>query len=148
MNKNKTGKSKFKQKAADILNPHSGINNIKEFLETDGNNGKRQNDSSPANVDYPLPPLAQTHIPPSNTSNTDMGENCLADSKNDPPDDRLVRIHVHIRKDLADRLLEETYQRKRSSRISKKEATQRAIIEQALEDYFSKNDKHNSKLTV
>ena len=98
-------------------------------------------------MDDPFPPLAQTHIPP-RADNVDMDENCLAGSRNDLPDNEPVRIHVHIRKALADRLLEETYQRKRSSRISKKEATQRAIIEQALEDYFSKNDKHNRGLTV
>ena len=48
--------------------------------------------------------------------------------------DRLERIHVQIRKDLADKLIEMVYVRKREG----KKATQRHIIEQALKEYFAK----------
>jgi ethanolamine utilization protein EutQ (cupin superfamily) len=48
--------------------------------------------------------------------------------------DKLERIHVQIRKDLADKLIEMVYVRKRQG----KKATQRHIIEQALKEYFAK----------
>ncbi|GBC64177.1 hypothetical protein DENIS_5195 [Desulfonema ishimotonii] len=48
----------------------------------------------------------------------------------------VVRIHVHIRQDLADKVLEAVFQRKRKKGTMKKEASQRAIIEEALELYF------------
>jgi hypothetical protein len=51
--------------------------------------------------------------------------------------DAVERIHVQIRKDLADRLIKMVYSRK----LSKKRASQRGIIEQALEEFF---DRHNS----
>ena len=51
--------------------------------------------------------------------------------------DAVERIHVQIRKDLADRLIQMVYSRK----LSKKRASQRSIIEQALEEFF---DRHKS----
>ena len=48
------------------------------------------------------------------------------------------RIHVHIRKDLADKLIEMVYARKREGKVKKRKASQRYIIEQALEEYFAK----------
>ena len=48
------------------------------------------------------------------------------------------RIHVHIRKDLADKLIEMVYARKRDGKVKKRKASQRHIIEQALEEYFAK----------
>jgi hypothetical protein len=51
----------------------------------------------------------------------------------------VTRLHVHIRKDLADKILETVFKRKRDRKIMRKDATQRIIIEQALEDYFKKN---------
>ena len=48
----------------------------------------------------------------------------------------LGRLHIEIRQDLAERLLELVYQRKRNPNIKGKVATQRAIIEEALEQYF------------
>jgi hypothetical protein len=48
------------------------------------------------------------------------------------------RIHVQIRKDLADQLIEMVYARKREGKVKKREASQRYIIEQALKEYFAK----------
>ena len=46
--------------------------------------------------------------------------------------DALERLHVQIRKDLADKLIQHVYTKK----LSEKKASQRRIIEQALEEYF------------
>jgi len=48
------------------------------------------------------------------------------------------RLHVHIRRDLADKLLEVVTARKCDPRHKRKDATQRVIIEEALEEYFSR----------
>ena len=50
--------------------------------------------------------------------------------------ERIGRLHIDIRQDLADRLLEMVYQRKRNPNIKGRVSTQRAIIEEALEQYF------------
>ena len=136
--KRKESKPTFKQKAADILNSKAGISNISEFLETDGKKKTHPNKHLHANADKHRSTDAQNHIAP-NTVKTHRDE-CRHDgSTNNHSEDRLVRIHVHIRKDLADRLIEEVYLRKRNSQINKKEATQRAIFEQALTDFFSRS---------
>jgi hypothetical protein len=46
--------------------------------------------------------------------------------------DALERLHVQNRKDLADKLIQHVYAKK----LSEKRASQRNIIEQALEEYF------------
>lgn len=51
-----------------------------------------------------------------------------------------ARLHVHIRQDLANKLLELVFQRKRNhNHYTKKEASKRAIIEEALAMYLEKN---------
>jgi hypothetical protein len=47
-----------------------------------------------------------------------------------------TRIHIHIRQDLANKVLDVVVQRKKDPKFSKREASQRAIIEEALEYYF------------
>jgi len=47
-----------------------------------------------------------------------------------------TRIHIHIRQDLANKMLDVVVQRKKDQKFSKREASQRAIIEEALEYYF------------
>ena len=54
------------------------------------------------------------------------------------PKEELGRLHVQIRKDLTDKLMEIVYKRKADPRTKKKNATQRAIIEEALEMLFNK----------
>ena len=48
------------------------------------------------------------------------------------------RLHVHIRRHLADKLLEAVIARKRDPKHKRKDASQRAIIEEAMEEYFRK----------
>ncbi len=61
-------------------------------------------------------------------------------SKNIPPDNSkgCTRVHVHIRLDLANKMLDLVYERKKRGYHKKKDASQRAIIEEALEYYFQK----------
>ena len=80
------------------------------------------------------------------TTDTQKHKNTLAQNRNytntqspkepnqETGPERLERIHVQIRKDLADKLIEMVYVRKRQG----KKATQRHIIEQALKEYFAK----------
>jgi hypothetical protein len=57
--------------------------------------------------------------------------------------EELGRLHIQIRQDLLDRLLDIVFKRKRNPKIRNQIATQRAIIEEALENYF-KNEKNIS----
>jgi hypothetical protein len=52
------------------------------------------------------------------------------------PKEELGRLHVQIRKGLMDKLMEIVYKRKANPKTKKKNATQRAIIEEALEMLF------------
>jgi hypothetical protein len=48
-----------------------------------------------------------------------------------------------MRQDLVDKLLDAVFKRKRDPKVKNQNATQRAIIEEALENYF-KNEKNIS----
>jgi hypothetical protein len=50
--------------------------------------------------------------------------------------ENLGRIHIQIRQDIADTLLKLVFKRKSDPCIKGRKATQRAIIEEALESYF------------
>ena len=53
------------------------------------------------------------------------------------------RLHLQIRQDLIDRLLDEVFRRKKDSSIGNRRATQRAVIEDALEKFFSGKYENN-----
>jgi hypothetical protein len=67
--------------------------------------------------------------------NTD-GSNQLAEAPQPSMAKQYTRIHIHIRQDLANMVLDVVVQRKKDPKFSKREASQRAIIEEALEHYF------------
>jgi hypothetical protein len=50
----------------------------------------------------------------------------------------LGRLHLQIRQDLIDKLINTVFERKRSSKYIGRNATQRSIIEEALEHYFNR----------
>jgi len=50
--------------------------------------------------------------------------------------EELGRVHIQMRQDLVDKLLDAVFKRKRDRKIKNRNATQRAIIEEALEMYF------------
>ena len=51
---------------------------------------------------------------------------------------KLCRLHIQIRQDLVDKLLDMVFKRKLDPKIKNRNATQRVIIEEALESYFIK----------
>jgi hypothetical protein len=53
---------------------------------------------------------------------------------------KLRRLHIQIRQDLLDKLLDIVFKRKLDPKIKNRNATQRVVIEEALECYFIKND--------
>jgi len=57
--------------------------------------------------------------------------------------EELGRLHIQIRQDLVDKLLDMVFRRKRNPKVKNQNATQRAVIEEALENYF-KNEKNLS----
>lgn len=122
-----SAKGKFRSKGEEILKTHPPApNSIHTFLTKD----------KPATQPHksPLahqPNCTNTHFP---KRVRDSGENDINPST--PASEPLVRLHVQIRQDLADRLLERVFQLKRHSGRPKKAASQRAIIEAALEAYF------------
>ena len=51
----------------------------------------------------------------------------------------LGRLHIQIRQNLIDKIVATVFKRKSNPKIIKRNATQRAVIEEALEMYFDKN---------
>jgi hypothetical protein len=122
-------KDKFKQKGQSILN--SRPNSMRDFLE--GQKDKQMHKDTIAK-------LHKTTKSQKHKSANVQNRNCTKTSNGSDPNtspEKLERIHIQIRKDLADKLMEMVYALKREGK-SKRKATQRHIIEQALEEYFSK----------
>jgi hypothetical protein len=122
----KNNKDKFKKMGQSILN--SAPNSMKDFLE-DQKDTQMQKDAIAKSHKTTKP---QKHKS-ANVQSRNYTESQNADGS-ERDNDKLERIHVQIRKDLADKLIEMVYVRKREG----KKATQRHIIEQALKEYFAK----------
>jgi hypothetical protein len=139
MKKNTAAKGKFKSKGASILKPKKpGPESIKEFLwdsttktttEQKGARPNAQNHKS-ENIQIHTSAKIKSHKIPTIIKTESFESNC-------PTSEKIERLHVHIRKDLADALLEMVFRRKCDRKMKKKQATQRVIIEEALEEYFS-----------
>ena len=138
----KNKKDRFKQKGQSILS--SRPNSMKDFLEDHQDTQMHKDaitqlhkttESKKHNCNNIQDTSVQKHkytsAQNSNYTNTQNPKEPNRDT------DELERIHVQIRKDLADKLVEMVYARKRTGK-SKREASQRHIIEQALEEYFAK----------
>ena len=120
----KPKKDKFKKMGQSILN--SAPNSMKDFLEDQKDTQMQKDTIAKSN---------KTTKPQKHKSANVQSRNYTESSNGSERDnDKLERIHVQIRKDLADKLIEMVYVRKREG----KKATQRHIIEQALEEYFEK----------
>jgi hypothetical protein len=140
----KNNKDRFKQKGQSILD--SRPNSMRDFLEGQKDTqmhkdaipqsfktSKSQN-HNPTNTQDAF---AQKHkYVPAQNRNYKKPQSSKESNRNTGPEE-LERIHVQIRKDLADKLVEMVYVRKREGK-SKRNASQRHIIEQALEEYFAK----------
>ena len=139
MNRNKVTRGKFKSKGASILKARrSSPESMTEFLKdptikpTAGQSSAGPDEQNHNNA------IAQTHTSAkAKTHKTHANNTTEALESNQPTPENIERLHVHIRKDLADRLLEMVFKRKCDQKVKKKEATQRVIIEEALEEYFS-----------
>jgi len=124
--------NRFKSKATAILHgADRRPNSVGDFLKAeeidntaDLHKNRKSHLSKPE--DHQLHKSAKTrlHKPTGTENSSNIGK------------ERLGRLHIEIRQDLADRLLEMVYQRKRNPNIIDRVSTQRAIIEEALEQYF------------
>lgn len=110
----KNSSNLFKDKASAII--QSSPQSMKALLEDDSQNiSQKQN--------------GQIHKDQS-------VEMSIREKKDDGKPVKVTRFHVHIRQDLADKVFEAVFERKKNKSKIKKEASQRAIIEEALEMYF------------
>jgi hypothetical protein len=155
----KTGKKgRFKSKGASILEGQGSVPmTMEEFL--DGEVGKGASEDVPKLEGRQTEKTGLTQNRKSSNAQDHIraephesnGSNLRVAGTKEPPSykktnaEHVERLHVQIRKDLADRLLEIAYHM-RSSGMKRREATQKAIIEAALEDYFRKNDKVKLRL--
>ena len=119
-------KERFKKKGQSILS--SRPNSMRDFLE-DQKDKQMQKDTIAKSHKTTKPQIHKS----ANVQSRNYTESQNADGS-ERDNDKLERIHVQIRKDLADKLIEMVYVRKREG----KKATQRHIIEQALKEYFAK----------
>jgi hypothetical protein len=119
---------KFKSKAASILsNQNLGPDSMEDFLK---NTQKRK--STNTNLQETTNP--QNHNPTNEQS--PKATNGQIHKTSIDRKEELDRLHIQIRQDLMEKLLDTVFKRKRDRKIKNRNATQRAIIEQALEMYF------------
>jgi len=142
MKENTGQKGRFKTKGASILNSSQpGPKSMKEFLDVSMDESDAEHTTKHINTQNHKTAFAQDH-----TSTKPQGHETLESTKGESTkskgskSEKIERLHVHIRKDLADKHLEMVFRRKCDRKIRKKKATQRVIIEEALEEYFSKRD--------
>lgn len=124
-----TAKDKFTEKGHSILK--GSAYSMKDFIEDRSTDAQIHNDTS-AQRHSTAKPQIHGDVKPQ-MCKVKNEQNC----KPEAHVDAVERIHVQIRKDLADRLIQMVYSRK----LSKKRASQRSIIEQALKEFF---ERHNS----
>jgi hypothetical protein len=132
---------KFKSKGSDILKAQkSGPSSMNEFLEDIPEKTPQMQEYSVAQLRKTTDPQNHNFTSAQNRNDTkpqSPDENKYSAPKNMEPE-AVERIHVQIRKDLVDKLIEMVYERKREGKLAKRKASQRQIIEQALEEYFAK----------
>ena len=91
---------------------------------------------------YPKSGNAQIHkttLPQKNTTTAGLIQDKTVDQSANMKKETLGRLHLQIRQDLFDRLLDTVFQRKRNPKYKGRDATQRSVIEEALEFYFKHN---------
>ena len=130
-------KGEFKSKGAQILAAGKRPDNMGDFLElnpkTDATVARDTRANAPilksANAQSCISPPPPPLVRPPKTHQADPSDTSDGSKT-------VTRLHVHIRKDLADALFQEVFRRKTDASVSSKKATQRVIIEQALEGYL------------
>jgi len=119
-------KDRFKLKGQNILS--SGPSSMRDFLE-----GQQDTQMHKDAITQSHKATESQRRNYANAQNRNYTQNPNEPNQDTGPEE-LERIHVQIRKDLADKLIEMVYVRKREG----KKATHRHIIEQALKKYFAK----------
>ena len=127
-----TGKSrtsgKFKSKAASILEGQkSRPDSMEQFLK-DTQNRKSTNTNLHETTNPQNHNSTNEHSP--QTTNYQLHKTAIGRKE------ELGRLHIQIRQDLIEKLLDAVFKRKRDRKIKNRSATQRAVIEEALEKYF------------
>jgi hypothetical protein len=125
--KNNTA-NKFKSKAEKILRrEESGFNSMQDFLK---NTQLRKSTITdlPNNTNAQIQNLTNAHLPKSTNIQMHMTSKVQVEE--------LGRLHIQIRQDLIEKLLDTVFKRKRDRKVKNRKATQRAVIEEALEMYF------------
>jgi len=127
MRKNNT----FRSKGAEILAHRKGLDNMGDFLELNKKTDVTVTQKKRPNAPIPESAIAQSrNVPPTHPRQASKLSNRYIDTV------EVTRLHVHIRRDLADRLFEEVFSRKWDRSVPNKFATQRVVIEHALDAYF------------
>ena len=141
MNTKNRHTGKFKSKGSNILKAQkAGPKSMNEFLEDKPVKTPQLHKASTTQLCKTTDPQNHNFISAQNRNDTKAqttDENKYSATKNFESE-AVERIHVQIRKDLADKLIEMVYARKREGKVKKRNASQRQIIEQALEEYFAK----------
>lgn len=131
-----TKKGKFKSKGSEILRSPSVPNTMGDFLDLEGKADVKSHKYSDVNMQLAQNAIAQNHISTKTHKNWHGNPQSTTSSA-----EELTRLHVHIRKDLADALFEEVFRRKTDRSVPNKNATQRVVIEQALTSFFQSQTK-------
>jgi hypothetical protein len=119
---------KFKIEGKAILNGKKPLpNSVKDFIrDADGSHGESAARDKSTNTHLQVSREPQSPKPT-------KGQNQDLSTQDAEP---LGRLHIEIRQDLMDQFLGLVYQRKRDPYIKGRAATQRGIIEEALQHYF------------
>lgn len=114
MNSKTEKKGRFKSKGAEILGQNAP-SSVESFL-----NDSNGSESNPQSRQLSIPQNLNSPNEPLKSSNS------------------LGRLHIEVRLDIAQRLMQCVFQRKCDPQL-KGRATQRAVIEEALEEYFRRH---------
>ena len=138
MDKKNGREGKFKSKGVSILKGSpTGPQNMTEFLAHPEEMDTFSHRPNIANVQIHNGTPTQKHSLRQSGQPRILEESrSVTNQIEDPDPNEIMRIHVHIRKDLADKLVEAVFKRKCNRSFQRKDATQRVIIEQALETWF------------
>ena len=119
---------KFKSKVENVLKDQGPApENMEDFLK-DTQNHK---DTIPQ-----LPESVTSQMDHSTNENLLRATNYKMHKSPKEQKHKLCRLHIQIRQDLVDKLLDMVFKRKRNPDVRMRDASQRAIIEEALDHYF------------
>ena len=80
--------------------------------------------------------IHKTTIPQKTTTTAGLIQDNTVDQSPNMKEKALGRLHLQIRLDLMEKLLDTVFKRKRNPKYKGRDATQRSVIEEALECYF------------